>query len=150
MSFARVLVAVDGSAMSKRALDVAGDLARSLDAELGVVHVVDPGRAEDPQRGLLAASILDDRRREGAVVLDRMVRQASKSSLPAKFLREGNPANEILATAITWKADLVVVASHGRSGFARVLLGSVAEQVLRHASVPVVVVRAEGNQATES
>jgi nucleotide-binding universal stress UspA family protein len=58
------------------------------------------------------------------------------------FLREGNPAEQILATAQAWNADLIVVASHGHSGFLRAVMGSVAEQVVRHASQPVLVVRA--------
>jgi nucleotide-binding universal stress UspA family protein len=133
---------VDDSAMSEHAVDVAARLARSLGAELAVVHVVDPGRAADPDRGLLAASILDDRREEGFAILSRTVRRVSEAALAARFLCEGNPAHEIVATAVTWNADLIVLASHGRTGIARVVMGSVAENVLRHAPVPVVVVRA--------
>ena len=72
MSFARILVAVDGSPMSTRALDVAAELARCLRAEIALVHVVDPGRAADPEGGLLAAEILDERRLQGAGILSRV------------------------------------------------------------------------------
>ncbi len=141
MSFARILVAVDGSVTSEHALDVAIDLVRRLHAELSIVHVVDPGRATDPEGGLLAAEVLENRRREGIAILSRILQHAAESVSATDFLREGNPAEEILATAQSWKADLIVVASHGRSGLARVFMGSVAEQVVRHAVVPVLVVR---------
>jgi universal stress protein A len=103
--------------------------------------VVDPKRAGDPESGLLAAEILEDRRRESAELLSRVVREITAPSPLENFLREGNPATEILEAAREWKADLVVIGSHGRRGLARLVMGSVAEGVTRHAPVPVLVVR---------
>ncbi|HSD11680.1 MAG TPA: universal stress protein [Candidatus Binatia bacterium] len=63
------------------------------------------------------------------------------SSPVESFLCEGSPAEEILATARAWNADLIIIGSHGRTGLARIVMGSVAEQVVRHAPIPVLVVR---------
>ena len=59
----------------------------------------------------------------------------------AKYVPVGDPVESIVATARAWPADLVVIGSHGRDGLGRVLLGSVAEGVTRHAPCPVLVVR---------
>ena len=56
----------------------------------------------------------------------------------------GDPANENLRAAADWRADLLVMGSHGRDGVMRVLLGSVAEKVMRHATCPVLVIKAAG------
>lgn len=140
MGFTRILVAVDGSAMADRALAVAVDMARGRHAALGVVHVVDAGRAGDAERGLLAAEILEDRRREAIAILRRAAERAAESVAAADLLHEGDPAEEILAAAKSWNADLIVVASHGRSGLARLVMGSVAERVVRDSTLPVLIV----------
>ncbi|MFN8515911.1 MAG: universal stress protein [Thermomicrobiales bacterium] len=57
------------------------------------------------------------------------------------LLREGAPASDIVAAAQEWQADLIVVGTHGRGGLGRLVLGSVAESVLRDAPCPVLVVR---------
>jgi nucleotide-binding universal stress UspA family protein len=141
MTFRRILVAVDGSPTADHALHVGLELVRCLRAEVGVVHVVDVGRAGDPERGLLAAELLEDRRREGAALLDEVLSRTDLVSPVESFLREGRPPEEILAAARDWNADLIVVGSRGRSGLVRVVMGSVAETVVRHAPVPVLVVR---------
>jgi nucleotide-binding universal stress UspA family protein len=62
---------------------------------------------------------------------------------PSFFVRAGAPADEIVAAAREWRADLIVTASHGRSGMPRLLLGSTAESVLRQAGCAVMVVKPE-------
>ena len=131
MSFRRILVAVDFEPLSAHTIDVAVDLARAVGAELAFVHVADPearqrlGLAVDDTRALLAAA----------------VERAGTSPRPQELPRVGRPAPQILEAAQEWRADLVVISSHGRHGVKRVLLGSVAEEVVRHASCPVLVVR---------
>jgi nucleotide-binding universal stress UspA family protein len=62
---------------------------------------------------------------------------------PLEFIHVGKTATEIVKAAKDWSADLIVIGSHGRGGVDRLLLGSVAEAVMRHAACPVLVVRAE-------
>ncbi|TMH64089.1 MAG: universal stress protein [Betaproteobacteria bacterium] len=68
-------------------------------------------------------------------------RKRCSISSPLQFLRRGAPASEILSVAKEWRADLIVVGTHGQGGVARLLVGSVAEAVLRHAICPVLVSR---------
>ena len=70
----------------------------------------------------------------------------TRLALPAstlQFVQTGAPAAAIVNAALEWPADLIVIASHGRTGVRRALLGSVAEGVMRNASCPVLVVRAQ-------
>ena len=74
---------------------------------------------------------------------------ASLGAPPLEFLAIGAPVEEIVKAAQDWPADMIVIASHGRSGVRRLLLGSVAEGVMRHAACPVLVVRAKRDCSRE-
>jgi nucleotide-binding universal stress UspA family protein len=139
MRFERILVAIDGSEFAAHALQVASSLATAVGAQIGLVHVIDP-KFVGSETGVPAAQLWDMLRADGKGVLE-----AAGSSIPAhphpwKFLREGTPWTEIVDSARKWPADLIVVATHGRSGLTRLVLGSTAEGVTRHAPCPVVVV----------
>jgi nucleotide-binding universal stress UspA family protein len=140
MLFRRVLIALDGSALAAHALDVGMGLVRALGAEAGLVHAVDPKLAFAPEAGVPAQTLMEELRRDGHAILAGAASRAGGAP-PWQFLREGDPAHEIIAAAREWDADLIVLGSHGRSGLARVMLGSTAESVVRHAPCPVVVVR---------
>jgi nucleotide-binding universal stress UspA family protein len=137
MRFERVLVAVDGSEFAAHALEVASSLATAVSAQLGLVHVIDvklvSGEAGIPADRQWAAF-----RADGQALLDTA--GAAIAAHPWKFLREGTPWKEIVQSAREWPADLIVIGTHGRSGVTRLVFGSTAEGVARHASVPVVVV----------
>jgi nucleotide-binding universal stress UspA family protein len=139
MQFQRVLVAVDGSEFAVHALEVASGLATALSAQIGLVYVIDvklvsseTGVPADQQRAILRA--------EGQGLLDTAAAAIPAHPHPWKFLREGTPWKEIVQSAREWPADLVVMGTHGRTGVTRLLFGSTAEGVARHASGPVVVV----------
>jgi nucleotide-binding universal stress UspA family protein len=139
MPFQQILVALDGSEFAAHALAVASSLATALSAQLGVVHVIDP-KLVAGNIGVPADQIWATLRRDGHDLLD-----TAASAIPAqphvwKFLREGAPWKEIIASAREWPADLIVVGTHGRSGLTRLLLGSTAEGVVRQSPCPVVVV----------
>jgi nucleotide-binding universal stress UspA family protein len=139
MPFQRLLVAIDGSEFAAHALEVASSLAAALDAHIGLVHVIDP-KLVAGETGVPADQLWAVWRRDGHGLLD-----TAASALPAqppawKFLRKGAPWKEIIASAREWPADLLVVGTHGRSGLTRLLLGSTAEEVVRHGPCPVVVV----------
>jgi nucleotide-binding universal stress UspA family protein len=140
MPFRRVLIALDESAPAAHAFDVGIDLVQALGAEAALVHVVDPKLVIAPAGGLLAADLLADLKRTGQTLLT-VAAARLEGTPPWQFLREGPPAREIVAAAREWNADLIVLGTHGRSGLARVVMGSTAEAVVRHAPCPVVVVR---------
>ena len=147
MAFRRVLIAIDESPLAAHAAEVGMDLARAVGADTALVHVVDE-RLAIPPEGLSAAALLGELRREGQALLAGAVARAGGGPPPWQFLREGKPAPEIVAAAREWGADLIVLASRSRSALARVVLGSTAEWVVRHAPCPVLVVRGvEGSGA---
>jgi nucleotide-binding universal stress UspA family protein len=141
MAFRRVLIALDESALAAHAVEVGMNLIQALGAEAALVHVIDPKLATAPEGGIPAATLLADLKRTGQALLTAAAARLDGTVPPWQFLREGPPAREIVAAAREWQADLLVLGTHGRSGLARMVLGSTAEAVVRHAPCPVVVVR---------
>ena len=115
-------------------------MAHALDAKAALVFVVDSAKA----MGNIDAGISHE---EAFIVLKKEAEQ-TLNQLAAlyngqgllKFMPEGHPVAEILGTASTWGADLIAMGTHARTGLARLFAGSVAEQVLHNAKVPVMVV----------
>lgn len=144
--FKRILVAVDGSAPSEKALATALDLAEESGAQLRLVSVADvtPPATVEP----MYIDFGDYDKAVRAVARDA-VRKAETRAQTAKIkadsvIRETlshDVSGEIVAEAKSWRADLIVLGTHGRTGVARLLLGSVAEGVARHAPTAVLLVR---------
>ena len=147
--FKRILAAIDDSDTAALVLAHATELARAHGARLLLVHVVDEltarvAAAPTPEAFWKAA------RREGERILERARTDAEKAGVKAELrLLEirtfGSLVRRIptviVAEAERWPADLVVIGTHGRRGLSKALLGSVADGVVRSASVPVLLVR---------
>lgn len=138
------LAAIDGTPAADRALEVASTLGAALgsQAELHIVHVLP---IAPPLSVMGAAPLLNpnDLLVAGRTMLDRACADAAvhfKGKISG-HLAAGEPWRQIVQTAATLGADLVVVGTEGRTGIARMALGSVAESVVRHAGCPVLVVR---------
>ena len=137
-----ILVPVDFSEPSRAALKYAVRFAQDLGGSLGVLHVLDPlltgGRFESPRLRQLKSSS----RREATEQLQALRPELVQSGVRHKlFLRHGPATDSIVAFAVKVKADLIIMGSQGRTGLSRLLIGSVAERVVRHAPCPVLVVR---------
>ena len=140
MSFRRILIALDDSTIAAHAVETGAGLATALKAQAALVYVVDPAFASQPDSGIPAAEWLATLKREGQAFLATAAQRTGEP--PAwQFLREGKPADQILAAAREWEADVIVIGTHGRSGVSRLVLGSTAESVVRHASCPVLVIK---------
>lgn len=140
MSFRRILIALDDSAIAAHAVETGTGLAAALKAQAALVYVVDPAFASQPDSGIPAAEWLAVLKREGQAFLAAAAQRTGEP--PAwQFLREGKPADQILAAAREWEADVIVIGTHGRSGVSRLVLGSTAESVVRNAPCPVLVVK---------
>jgi universal stress protein A len=141
----RVVYASDFSAASNRAFTTAVTMAKSSDAKLTIVHVLAPVLPTVPLQYVDAVTLdqLDKQVRQwSARQLDKLAGRARKAGVRATaLLRAGDPASMIVRTARSVRADLLVVGTHGRRGFQRFLLGSVAERVIATAPCPVVTVR---------
>ena len=138
-----IVVPLDFSPESRRALTYAISLARRLDARLTLLHVVEPVAAPNFAAPIPLAMEND---RVMAAAQSELEKLARKEKIPRELLeksvvRFGRSFHEITDAARTRKADLIVIATHGRTGFKRALLGSTAERVVRHAPCAVLVVR---------
>ncbi|AKV01025.1 Universal stress protein family [Labilithrix luteola] len=140
MAIRRVLIAVDESPIAVNAAKVGVELAQSLAAELGFVHAIE--RCEGYTPGCPSAELLATASDDAKKLIEQLASNMGNIRAVVSFVPVGKPAEEIVKTAGAWPADVIVLGSHGRSGLKRVLLGSVAEGVLRHAMCPVLVVRA--------
>ena len=147
-AYRKILVAVDGSAASNKGLREAIRLAKAEDARLFILHVVDEFQAFAAMDGLVGApgaDLLPALREGGARVLAKAKKTAERAGARCTaLLREmlsGPAAYPIVREARKARADLIVLGTHGRRGVRRLVLGSDAEQVVRSASVPVLLVR---------
>ena len=145
--FGTILVATDGSDDSDAAVEAALDLAHDTSGRLLVLTVVPEGSTSDASEDGSATQGQADRDDEEVVAAaDRtndVVDHAVEWGLEASpLVWEGEPADAILAAAVSESADIIVIGGSGRSGVGRMLLGSVTDDVVRRAGVPVMVVRA--------
>lgn len=148
MKIKRILVPVDFSTHSLGALDYAAELAKPFKAELMVLHVVEPIYYTVPDfTGGAAASmvtVIEQQRQTARSELIRLEQRYAKRRIKLRtLLQTGVAAYEsIAASAKKLKADMIVMATHGRTGLTHLLMGSVAEHVVRAAPCPVLTLRA--------
>jgi nucleotide-binding universal stress UspA family protein len=135
----RILHPTDFSNLSKAAFEVACALARDYNAELVITHVVPPPAVYAPD-GIAMPMPVEEPYEARATLAQ--IRPADPRVKFEHKLLEGTPAHEILKYANETRVDLIVLGTHGSSGLGRLLMGSVAEDVLRKASCPVLTVKA--------
>ncbi|AUV83470.1 universal stress protein UspA [Salinigranum rubrum] len=139
----RILIAIDGSEPSEKALDFALD--RHADADLVAVAVLDPTAYVQGSADLIlpdTESWREDAEEGVKAVLESAADRAGTHGIDLETeMVYGAPARSIVEYADDHDVDQIIVGSHGRDGVSRVLLGSVAETVVRRSSVPVTVVR---------
>jgi nucleotide-binding universal stress UspA family protein len=140
----RILCPIDFSDFSRRAFDHAVAIAMWYESTITLLHVstLVPVAAYAPGSGVLPSAVLTPADRDALLVeMKRFAEGEAAAIVPIEFdLAEGSTAVEILAKAEAIPADLLVMGTHGRSGFERVILGSVTEKVLRKAACPVLTV----------
>jgi len=146
--YQRILVATDGSTLSKKAVNSAIALAKLSGAELVALKVV-PRYPQSYFEGGLALPASDIAKVEkqwaehGQAVVDAVAKSSAAKGLTVKAVtvKSDLVSEAIIATAKKHKCDLIVMASHGRKGVKRLLLGSETQQVLTHSHIPVLVLR---------
>jgi nucleotide-binding universal stress UspA family protein len=145
--YKRILVPIDGSSTSDRALQEAIKLIDAQPVQLRLVHVIDDLQFLNAEGYVDYAELRELTRKIGERALARAEKIARQADITVDTsLLEANGeriAHVIDAEATSWAADLIVIGTHGRSGFSHLLFGSVAEGVVRGASVPVLLVRSE-------
>jgi nucleotide-binding universal stress UspA family protein len=146
--YQRILVASDGSTLSKKAVTSAVSLAEMSGAELVALKVI-PRYPQSYFEGSVPLSSQDVARVEkqwaddGQAVVDAITSTAAKKGVTAKgyTVKSDLVAEAVIAAAKKHKCDLIVMASHGRRGLKRLLLGSETQHVLTHSHIPVLVLR---------
>ncbi|HUH18855.1 universal stress protein [Albibacterium sp.] len=145
-NFQRILIAIDDSPYSEKAAQYGFHLARLMGAHVALLNVMDPPSSTysgDPllgQQPLVMPEIIDMQEEASKSVLERYGSIWNSDNELITFSKVGNPRVEILATADEWRADLIILGTHGRTGFDHFISGSVAEGVARRSACPVLIV----------
>jgi universal stress protein A len=141
----RILVPTDFSENSNHAVRYAAELADKLQSELVFLHVVQDLALVLPDAVMptpVATPNLDDMIASAKTGIANLVAAMDLGRFQPKVeVRVGSPAAEIVAAAGDLHADLLCISTHGRTGLAHLLLGSVAEKIIRHTPCPVLTVR---------
>lgn len=140
MQFGKILIAIDDSAYSMRAAEAGFALERGMAAEVALVFVVNRSKqVVNADIGITAAESRSVLLKEAETTIEQFVRMYGGGVNVYRFTPDGLPEKVIVNMAREWGADLIVLGTHARSGLQRILTGSVAEYVIRHARVPVLV-----------
>ncbi|MBY4595474.1 universal stress protein [Ottowia caeni] len=146
--YKRILVATDGSTLSKKAVNNAIALASTCGAELVALKVV-PRYPQSYFEGSISLSVDDVARvekqwsEEAQAIVDGVKKSGEAKGVKVKsvVVKSDVVSDALISAAKKHKADLIVMASHGRRGVKRLLLGSETQQVLTHSEIPVLVLR---------
>ena len=141
--YQHILIPVDGSSTSEHALQEALRLAQQHGAQLELVYVVE--NILNKEGFVIYPELQETMRNKGRKILTQALSVVQEAGLIAetKLLEGGGAriASVILAEAKRWRADLIVIGTHGRTGISKLIFGSVAEGVVRTSHIPVLLIR---------
>ena len=155
--YRHLLGAADGSELSTLAIEHAINLARALKAKLTLLHVA--GQYPPPMLvdGTVFPTLPQDEHEAATIkqsqqILDPLLARAREAGIECEASHEADSAawHAIIATAERLRCDVIVMGSHGRSGFASLIMGSQTQKVLHHSNLPVLVVRRKKVSSTTS
>ena len=139
MNYRKILIAVDDGPTAETVALNGLQLAQQLNAEIALISVVDTEFLMT-DGGLTPREMADiikiDFKKSQKIIMYKVFKDIQVSA----FVEEGKPFEMILKAAGEWQADLIVVGTHGRTGLSHLLMGSVAESVIRHSTKPLFVV----------
>ncbi|MGY4535940.1 nucleotide-binding universal stress UspA family protein [Mucilaginibacter sp. UYNi724] len=149
MKISKILIGIDDSKFAEYAASYGFDIAHTFNAHVGLVHIVEPAviadTSNDPMIGLPTinydeVNMLNIQKDQADNIIERTIEKYAKGLEVTHFNEYGSTADGILSCSEQFKADLIVIGTHGRTGIDRLLMGSVAESVVRNSHVPVLVV----------
>ena len=130
--FDKIMVPTDGSEFAKKAEEMALSLAEKLEATVVAVHVID-------EKLIYPFEVMEE---DGKEILSNVQKKGQKMGVKVEeVLIFGNPRHDMKKISEKTGADLVVIASHGRTGFEKIIMGSVAENTLKTLNMPVLLVK---------
>jgi len=139
MNYRKILIAVDDSAIAEKVATTGYQLGQQLNAEIAVLSVVDntflmTDGGVTPNE--MAEIIKNNFKKSQQLLIDKVFKNCKVWT----FVEEGKPYEMILKIATEWEADLIIIGTHGRTGLSHLLMGSVAENVVRHSKIPIMVI----------
>ncbi len=141
MAFSKILVPTDGSEYTKPAIRQAVELAKLVGAEITALYVLDQTVLTNMPMDTAVMNVYKTLEKEGQEAVDFVVNLAKEAGVKVEIaVKEGTPVKVILDESPNY--DIIVMGTLGRTGMSKLLMGSVAERVVRAASCPVMVVRA--------
>lgn len=154
--YKKILVPIDGSPTAAKGLDEAIKVAQLAGASLRLIHVIELinfTTCIEPV-GIYASEAIAVMTKAGAEILERGKFHAAAKGIGAETVLLDNlslrVSEQVIDQAKVWNADLIVIGTHGRRGVGRLMLGSDAEEIVRRAPVPVLLVRASAVEADEA
>ncbi|HWZ04265.1 MAG TPA: universal stress protein, partial [Mucilaginibacter sp.] len=152
MMIKKILIGIDDSKQAEHAAEFGFDIARKFNAEVGLVNIVSPAMTAqitgaDPLIGMTSAGVgidelelLELQKNQSENIVEQTIKKFAGDLAVTHFTEYGSTADGIISCSKEFKADLIVIGTHSRSGLDRLLMGSTAEHVVRHSPVPVLVV----------
>ena len=152
MNINKIIIGIDDSKYAEHAAEYGFDLARTIKAEVGLVNIVEPLTTMTPGGTDILTGIpgeasvtsdmdmLNIQTQITENIIERIINNFGEGLTVTKFSEYGSTAEGIIKCANEFGAGLIVIGTHSRSGFDRLLMGSVAEHVVRHSQIPVLVV----------
>jgi nucleotide-binding universal stress UspA family protein len=144
MQFSKVLIAVERPPLAFKVAEVGFSLAKSLAAQVMLVHVNASALLYSPDSGLSPQQLEARMTLEAEKLLQELVTLYGQDLEPLSFVLEGNTEEVILKTLHEIKPDLLVLGTHNHKPWRDLLLGSISEAIVRHANCPVMLVREGG------
>lgn len=135
----KIVIAIDNGPTSEKVALNGFELGKQLNAELAIVSVVDTSNLMTEGSvtpGELAKIIKNDYKINHQILIEKVFKEFKVWA----FVEEGKPFEAILKVSKEWDADLIVIGTHGRTGITHLLMGSVAEKVVRHSTKPVLII----------
>lgn len=162
MDITKILIGVDESKFADHAAAYGFGLARKLNAAVAIVNIIEPVIApvspmNDTTFGLpfeggadiTAMDMVAAQNQSADTLLNRITKQYGEGIEVTQYTDHGSTAESIIGCAAQFNASVIVVGTHHRSGFDRLLMGSVAEQVVRNSDIPVLVVPLKDDKAED-
>jgi nucleotide-binding universal stress UspA family protein len=156
MAIKKILIAIDYGKESEHAAEYGFDIARKFGAEAGLVNIVEPvilpptiGNesmmgATTEGIGVEEIELMDIQRSQSENIVDKTIKKFASDLQVTHFTEYGSTTDGIISCAKEFSADLIVIGTHSRTGLDRLLMGSIAEHVVRYSPVPVLVVPVGG------
>lgn len=153
LQFNKILIAVDDSAYSLKAAEYGMALATKLNAQVALLHVNEyqaiTNVTGDPLLGdeiMILPELAEIKKETAQQLLKQIISEFANGLNVIQILKTGDIKNEILETAKTWDANILVMGTHSRTGFDHFLLGSMAESITRNAHCPVFIVPSKDDE----